>query len=42
MKDLARILDARESLYQKADITLDTSGDDPAQSLSKLRQAVAA
>ena len=42
MKDLARILDARESLYRKADITLDTSGDDPAQSLSKLRQAVAA
>jgi XRE family aerobic/anaerobic benzoate catabolism transcriptional regulator len=42
MKDLARILDARESLYQKADITLDTSGDDPAQSLSKLRRAVAA
>jgi len=42
MKDLARILDARESLYRKADITLDTSGDDPAQSLSKLRRAVAA
>jgi len=42
MKDLARILDAREPLYRKADITLDTSGDDPAQSLSKLRQAVAA
>jgi len=42
MKDLARILDAREPLYRKADITLDTSGDDPAQSLSKLRRAVAA
>jgi XRE family aerobic/anaerobic benzoate catabolism transcriptional regulator len=42
MKDLARILDAREPLYQKADITLDTSGEDPGQSLSKLRQAVAA
>ena len=42
MKDLARILDAREPLYRKADITLDTSGDDPAQSLSKLRQVVEA
>jgi len=42
MKDLARILDAREPLYRKADITLDTSGDDPAQSLSKLCQVVAA
>jgi XRE family aerobic/anaerobic benzoate catabolism transcriptional regulator len=41
MKDLARILDAREALYQKADITLDTSGEDPGQSLSKLRQTVA-
>ena len=42
MADLRRILDSREPLYQKADITLDTSGEDPRQSLSKLRQAVAA
>ena len=42
MDDLKRILDAREPLYRKADITLDTSGEDPRQSLAKLRQAVAA
>ena len=42
MADLRRILDAREPLYQKADITLDTTGEDPEASLSKLRQAVAA
>jgi XRE family aerobic/anaerobic benzoate catabolism transcriptional regulator len=42
MDDLKRILDAREPLYRKADVTLDTSGDDPQQSLSKLRQAIAA
>jgi XRE family aerobic/anaerobic benzoate catabolism transcriptional regulator len=42
MGDLRRILDAREPLYQKADITLDTSGEDSRQSLAKLRQAVAA
>ncbi len=42
MADLRRILDAREPLYQKADATLDTSGEDPAQSLARLRQAVAA
>jgi len=37
-----RILGAREPLYEKADVTLDTSGDDAQQSLSKLRQAIAA
>jgi XRE family aerobic/anaerobic benzoate catabolism transcriptional regulator len=42
MDDLKRILDAREPLYRKADVTLDTSGEDAQQSLSKLRQAVAA
>ncbi len=42
MGDLRRILDTRAPLYQKADITLDTSGEDPGQSLSKLRQAVLA
>ena len=42
MNDLKRILDAREPLYQKADIPLDTTGEAPRQSLSKLRRAVAA
>jgi XRE family aerobic/anaerobic benzoate catabolism transcriptional regulator len=42
MDDLKRILGAREALYRKADVTLDTSGEEPRQSLSKLRQAVAA
>jgi len=42
MSDLNRILDAREPLYRKADTTLDTSGESPEQSLSKLRQAVRA
>ncbi len=42
MNDLRRILGAREPLYEKADVTLDTSGDDAEQSLSKLRQAIAA
>jgi XRE family aerobic/anaerobic benzoate catabolism transcriptional regulator len=42
MDDLKRILDAREPMYRKADVTLDTSGEDAQQSLSKLRQAVAA
>jgi XRE family aerobic/anaerobic benzoate catabolism transcriptional regulator len=42
MSDLNRILDAREPLYSKADAMLDTSGERPEQSLSKLRQAVRA
>ena len=42
MADLKRILDSREPLYRKADITIDTAGEDPRQSLSKLRQAVLA
>ena len=42
IEDLKRILDAREPLYRKADVTLDTSGDDAQQSLTKLRQAVLA
>ncbi len=40
MGDLNRILDAREPLYRKADATIDTSGERPQQSLSRLRQAV--
>jgi XRE family aerobic/anaerobic benzoate catabolism transcriptional regulator len=42
MEDLKRILDAREPLYRKADVTLDTTGERPEQSLARLRQLVAA
>jgi XRE family aerobic/anaerobic benzoate catabolism transcriptional regulator len=42
MEDLNRILHARDPLYQKADVTVDTIGESPEQSLAKLRQAVAA
>ena len=42
MEDLTRILEARAPLYRKADATIDTSGEPPAQSLGKLRQALAA
>lgn len=42
MEDLKRILDAREPLYRKADVTLDTSGALPEQSLLQLRRAAAA
>ena len=42
MEDLTRILEAREPLYRKADVTLDTSGEPPEQSLAKLRQTLAA
>lgn len=42
MDDLRRILIAREPLYAKADVTVDTSGKTPEESLSKLRQAVMA
>lgn len=42
MEDLTRILDARIPLYRKADLTIDTTGETPAQSLRKLREAVAA
>jgi XRE family aerobic/anaerobic benzoate catabolism transcriptional regulator len=42
MEDLTRILEAREPLYRKADVTLDTTGESPDQSLTKLRQAVLA
>jgi XRE family aerobic/anaerobic benzoate catabolism transcriptional regulator len=41
MADLNRILTAREPLYRKADVTLDTVGEHPEQSLAKLRLAVA-
>jgi XRE family transcriptional regulator, aerobic/anaerobic benzoate catabolism transcriptional regulator len=42
MADLKRILDTREPLYRKADVTLDTAGEAPQQSLAKLRLAIAA
>jgi XRE family aerobic/anaerobic benzoate catabolism transcriptional regulator len=42
MEDLKRILAAREPMYRKADVVVDTSGDTPAGSLLKLRDAVAA
>jgi len=42
MGDLNRILAAREPLYRKADVTLDTAGESPEQSLAKLRAAVSA
>jgi len=42
MEDLTRILEARTPLYRKADLTIDTTGETPAQSLRKLREAVAA
>ena len=40
MEDMRRILVARESLYSKADFTLDTTGCLPEVCLMKLRQAV--
>lgn len=42
MEDLRRILSAREPLYAKADVTVDTSGKSLDESLLQLRQAVAA
>jgi XRE family aerobic/anaerobic benzoate catabolism transcriptional regulator len=42
MEDLRRILSAREPLYAKADVQVDTSGQKPEESLAKLRQAVVA
>ena len=42
MEDLRRILEAREPLYRKADMFLDTSGDSAEQSFGKLRLALQA
>ena len=42
MEDLRRILEAREPLYRKADISVDTSGDSVDQSFSKLKLALEA
>jgi XRE family aerobic/anaerobic benzoate catabolism transcriptional regulator len=40
MEDLRRILEAREPLYRKADLTIDTSGSSVEQSFSQLKTAV--
>ena len=40
MEDMRRILVARESLYSKADFTLDTTGRTPEECLKQLRQTV--
>jgi XRE family aerobic/anaerobic benzoate catabolism transcriptional regulator len=39
MEDLRRILEAREPLYRKADICVDTSGDSVEESFAKLKAA---
>ncbi|MNT90697.1 anaerobic benzoate catabolism transcriptional regulator [compost metagenome] len=40
MDDLKRILDGRAAFYSKADITIDTSGQTPDQSLHALQSSV--
>ena len=40
MEDLRRILDAREPLYRKADLYLDTSGHSVDESLAELKTAL--
>lgn len=40
MDDLRRILEAREPLYRRADVELDTSGESVDESFSKLKHAV--
>jgi XRE family transcriptional regulator, aerobic/anaerobic benzoate catabolism transcriptional regulator len=40
MEDLRRILEAREPLYRKADVSLDTSGDSVDESFAKLKLAL--
>jgi XRE family transcriptional regulator, aerobic/anaerobic benzoate catabolism transcriptional regulator len=42
MDDLKRILAAREAMYRKADVVVDTSGETPQESFAKLRAAVTA
>ena len=42
MEDLRRILEAREPLYRKADMYLDTSGDSVDESFAKLKAALQA
>ena len=40
MEDLRRILEAREPLYRKADMYLDTSGNSVDESFAKLKAAL--
>ncbi len=40
MDDLRRILEAREALYRRAHVHLETSGDSVDESLAKLKQAI--
>jgi XRE family aerobic/anaerobic benzoate catabolism transcriptional regulator len=40
MEDLRRILEAREPLYRKADMSLDTSGDSVDESFAKLKRGL--
>ncbi|MFZ0794309.1 MAG: helix-turn-helix transcriptional regulator [Candidatus Korobacteraceae bacterium] len=40
MSDLKRILEVREPLYRKADVTIDTSGSTTQQSVDKLNRAI--
>jgi XRE family aerobic/anaerobic benzoate catabolism transcriptional regulator len=42
MEDMRRILVAREPLYSKADVAVDTTGRPPEECLMQLRQALAA
>jgi XRE family aerobic/anaerobic benzoate catabolism transcriptional regulator len=42
MDDLRRILEAREPLYRKADMYLDTSGSSVDESFAKLKAALQA
>ncbi|MBZ5699061.1 MAG: helix-turn-helix transcriptional regulator [Acidobacteriia bacterium] len=42
MEDLRRIMEAREPLYRKADMCLDTSGDSVEESFTKLKVALQA
>jgi XRE family aerobic/anaerobic benzoate catabolism transcriptional regulator len=42
MEDLRRILDARESFYERADGTVDTSGETVEQSFAKLKAVIQA
>jgi XRE family transcriptional regulator, aerobic/anaerobic benzoate catabolism transcriptional regulator len=40
MEDMRKILEARDSLYRRADLHIDTSGDSVEQSFGKLQQAL--
>ena len=42
MEDLRRILEAREPLYRKADLVLDTSGSSVEESFAKLKATLQA